>query len=97
MHFQFNTLCLLLAAKPTFSFNFLGIFGQPEPESLTKTRETDEEFLARYQVGCPVHKYDGVRMVSRKPEIMLIDGFLSEREADVLLNLACAPTTLRDV
>jgi hypothetical protein len=91
MRLQATALCFLLAAKPIVSFDtasLFGIFRKPEPQVVAKPPETYEEFLARYEDGCPVHRFNGVRMLSRKPDIILIDGFLSGREAEALLNLA---------
>ena len=97
MQLQLSAICLLLAAKPILSFNpsnLFGIFQQREPQISVRAPETYEEFLARYEDGCPVHKYDRVRIVSRRPEIMLIEGFLSEREAEAILNMAYAPVEI---
>jgi hypothetical protein len=43
---------------------------------------------AQYRNGCPVHKFKSVRQLSRKPDVMLIEGFLSQFEADYLLKIA---------
>jgi hypothetical protein len=37
---------------------------------------------------CPEHRYEGVKIVSRAPDIMLINGFMSQEEADALIRLA---------
>jgi len=90
---QLGAICLLLAAKPIVSFNPGNLFGisrQQEPQMVVQPPETYEEFLARYEDGCPVHKFGRVRILSHRPEIMLIDGFLSEREAEAILHLAYA-------
>jgi hypothetical protein len=38
--------------------------------------------------GCPKHRFTSVRHLSRRPDVTLIEGFLTEAEAQVLLNLA---------
>lgn len=44
--------------------------------------------------GCPAHKFKSVRHLSRAPDIMVIEGFLSSEEADALLELAYLPPSL---
>lgn len=57
---------------------------QPEPQ------ETVAPFnLAdNYRDSCPDHQFKSVRLVSRSPEIMIIDGFITEEEADALVHMA---------
>jgi hypothetical protein len=43
------------------------------------------EYMA---LGCPEHRFKSVRLLSRRPELIFIEGFLTEAEAQVLLNLA---------
>lgn len=43
---------------------------------------------AQYRNGCPVHKFKSVRQLSRKPDVMIIEGFLTQFEADYLLKIA---------
>lgn len=43
---------------------------------------------AQYRNGCPVHKFKSVRQLSRKPDVMVIEGFLTQFEADYLLKIA---------
>jgi hypothetical protein len=93
MRLRLNALCLLLTATPIFSFdpsNLFSIFKRPQQDVATPP-ETYEEFLSRYQDGCPVHKFAGVRIVSRRPEIILIDGFLTDHEAQALVTIAYSP------
>jgi hypothetical protein len=49
---------------------------------------TSLEALARqYGKGCPAHKFT-VKRLSRQPDMMLIEGFLTKAEADILVDLA---------
>jgi hypothetical protein len=83
MRVRLNALCLLLTATPILSFDtstLFSIFQKPQ-QAIAKPPETYEEFLARYEDACPVHKFTSVRIVSRRPEIILIDGFLTDHEA----------------
>jgi hypothetical protein len=40
-----------------------------------------------YRQGCPEHVFRSVIHVSRAPDIMIIEGFLTEAEADFLVQL----------
>jgi hypothetical protein len=93
MRLQLNALCLLLTATPILSFDTSSLFSifQKPQQDVAKPPETYEEFLARYEDGCPVHKFSGVRIVSRRPEIILIDGFLTDHEARALITIAYSP------
>ena len=55
-----------------------------------KPQETIAPFnLAdKYRDSCPDHQFKSVRLVSRSPEIILIDGFITEDEADALVKMA---------
>ena len=43
---------------------------------------------AKYEHGCPEHQFDSVKIVSRAPDIMVIEGFLTKFEAEHLMKLA---------
>jgi len=54
-------------------------------------KSTPLERLAReYRKGCPKHQYS-VKRLARVPDMMLIEGFLTKAEADVLVQLAYGP------
>ena len=42
----------------------------------------------KYENGCPVHQFTSVKIASRSPDIMVIEGFLTKFEADHLIKLA---------
>jgi hypothetical protein len=46
------------------------------------------DFAVEYLKQCPDHKFQSVRLVSRAPDIMLIEGFLTKDEANVLVSQA---------
>jgi hypothetical protein len=46
---------------------------------------------AKYRNGCPLHQFDSIKVLSRSPDIMVIEGFLSKFEADYLVRLAYLP------
>src|SRR5271170_64964 len=41
-----------------------------------------------YRRGCPAHHFESVKIVSRAPDIMLIEGFVTEAEAEFLVKTA---------
>jgi hypothetical protein len=41
-----------------------------------------------YRNGCPDHKFTSVRQLSRAPDVMIIEGFLTKFEADYLVDIA---------
>jgi len=47
-----------------------------------------ESLPPEYADGCPAHKYKSVRLLSRSPDLLFIEGFLSHFEAEYLLNIA---------
>jgi hypothetical protein len=51
-------------------------------------RTPAESFLAKYRDGCPPHYFSSVKIVSRAPDIIVIEGFLSKEEAEYLVNFA---------
>ena len=44
-----------------------------------------------YRRGCPAHQFESVKIVSRAPDIMLIEGFVTEAEAEFLVKTAYHP------
>ena|SRR5579859_1915769 len=46
---------------------------------------------AEYRKGCPSTPFTSVKLVSRSPEIILIEGFLSAAEAAFLMQVAYLP------
>jgi len=38
--------------------------------------------------GCPVHRFTSVKELSRKPHIVLIEGFLTPAEAEAIVRVA---------
>src|SRR5277367_1162684 len=51
----------------------------------------EEEFLAKYQNGCPAHQYSAVKIASRAPDIIVIENFVSKEEAEYLVKFAYNP------
>lgn len=52
---------------------------------------TQETFMSRYENGCPLHQFESIVQVSRVPNIMLIDGFITPEETEVILRVAYLP------
>jgi hypothetical protein len=49
---------------------------------------TVDNLAAEYRKGCPAHKFTSVRILSREPSMMLIEGFLTDVEAEFLVKIA---------
>ena len=47
-----------------------------------------DDLPPEYRNGCPAHKFKSVRHLSRAPDVILIEGFLTPFEADYLIKVA---------
>lgn len=61
---------------------------QQQTFEVHKTENSTPSLADQYRNGCPKHQFDSVRFISRSPEIILIDGFLTKAEADALVRIA---------
>lgn len=52
------------------------------------TALTFDEMVEKYRHGCPEHRYDSVKILSRAPDMMVIEGFLTKEEASYLVQFA---------
>jgi hypothetical protein len=43
---------------------------------------------AQYRKGCPEHQFTSVKLLSRAPDIFIIDGFVTNAEAEFLVKAA---------
>jgi hypothetical protein len=50
---------------------------------------------AQYRNGCPEHRFSSVKHLSRAPDIMVIEDFLTPAEAETLIRLAYHPCLFR--
>jgi hypothetical protein len=66
---------------PSIPFRF-----SPGADSCSGTKL--ECLAAKYREGCPLHRFDSVKRLSRVPDITIIEGFLTEDEAEVLVEIA---------
>ena len=57
----------------------------------SSSSSSEAAFLAKYANGCPVHQYSAVKIVSRAPDIMVIENFVTPEEADYLVKFAYPP------
>lgn len=57
----------------------------------SSSSSSEAAFLAKYANGCPVHQYSAVKIVSRSPDIMVIENFVTSEEADYLVKFAYPP------
>jgi len=63
-------------------------------EPMAKQPVTASNLADKYRDSCPDHQFNSIRLLSRSPEIMIIDGFLTEEEAQVLIHMAYLSTSL---
>ena len=88
-----SVIVLLSAFVAIISINPLGIVSTsislPKSELPLFERGSKLETLAkRYREGCPRHQFTSIKRLSRVPDMMLIEGFLTKDEADILVELA---------
>jgi len=57
-------------------------------KGVTRRGDSTADLIARYKNGCPNHQFASIKVVSRRPDIMLIEGFVTKEEADFLVKLA---------
>jgi hypothetical protein len=61
-----------------------------------KTAQDDvtiDSLAAIYRKGCPKHQFRSIQILSRSPDMMLIDGFMTEVEAEFLVRIAYIPSS----
>jgi hypothetical protein len=54
----------------------------PAPVVPPKISSIGERYL---RDGCPKHQFKSIRLAHRQPDIMIIEGFLTEEEANFLI------------
>lgn len=62
-----------------------------EPFTTSGFAPSVDNLAARYQKGCPTHRFESVKIVSRDPSIMIIEDFLTPEEVQTLINAAYFP------
>ena len=68
---------------PSISSNLGAYFDKSTPKVLGVERLAYE-----YRKGCPKHRFKSIQILSRNPDVVLIDGFLTKVEAQFLINAA---------
>src|SRR5271163_1724423 len=53
-----------------------------------QTHTSTADIAELYANGCPEHHFASVRQLSRSPDIMIIDGFITPEEAQILVKAA---------
>lgn len=66
---------------------FEGLYRPAEPEVEAGIVDPFAAFAATYREACPAHQFT-VKLLSRAPDIMIIEDFLTPREAEFLINVA---------
>jgi hypothetical protein len=73
-----------LSNSPVFA-RLNNLFKKPTGAS---TGLTQNEMIEKYRYGCPNHQFDSVKVLSRTPDMMVIEGFLTKDEANYLVQFA---------
>jgi hypothetical protein len=47
-----------------------------------------QDLAAEYRKGCPEHRFSSVKVLSRSPYAMVIEGFVTPAEAEFLVKAA---------
>src|SRR5579871_3666776 len=68
---------------PSISSNLGAYFDKSTPKLIGVERLAYE-----YRKGCPKHRFKSIQILSRNPDVVLIDGFLTKVEAQFLINAA---------
>jgi len=73
------TLYLILVGRPPSLF--------PIAPSAPK-QISAKDLAAEYRKGCPEHRFSSVKVLSREPYAMVIEGFVTPAEAEFLVKAA---------
>jgi hypothetical protein len=73
------TLCLVLVTSPPSFFSIA---------PLAPRQIRVQDLAAEYRKGCPEHRFSSVKVLSRSPYAMVIEGFVTPAEAEFLVKAA---------
>jgi len=91
-------LGILTALLAAFSVNQfvpgfdLHLLRQAFSNFTTHKASTPISLGTEYRNGCPEHRFSSVMHLSRAPDIILIEDFLSPAEAEILIRIAYGPS-----
>jgi hypothetical protein len=81
-----------LAVSPSAITSVLKRSTSFSPPIIFEAEDPFESLAEEYRTnGCPNHQFISVKRVSRIPDIVLIEGFLTKEEADFLVHAAYFP------
>jgi len=67
---------------------FTSVRGYFENLSNTQPEAGMKRLVQEYRKGCPNHRFKSTQLLSRDPDIVLIEGFLTQAEAQFLVKAA---------
>jgi hypothetical protein len=81
--------CIPLIFDKTFFLTSIHSFHSLQQE-VTKAplALTIDQLPAAYRKGCPRNSFTSLQLVSRVPKMILIEGFMTELEAEFLVRIA---------
>jgi prolyl 4-hydroxylase len=87
---EYVLLCIplyIFIGSPLLKVIAPSFFGSTGDATYQSFENTDALVFPDEGLSCPPHTYN-VRVLSREPLVVYIDGFLSEKEADHMINAA---------
>src|SRR5436305_15194347 len=81
-------LGLALVYIAPFIVNSATYLMSPAKSNPTKFASKWEDLGTQYRAGCPNHQFRWIQRLSRNPNVIIIDGFLTSDEASFLINAA---------
>ena len=71
------------------------LFQQSAQSPMEMTSQlTMDTISAEYRKGCPAHKYGSISLLSRSPQFIIIENFVTPIEAEFLIKTAYPPIPL---
>ena len=81
--------CIAFSFDKTLSLPLINSFQYFQQEVIRPPSAlTMDQLPAAYRNGCPKHRFTSVQLVSRVPKMILIEGFMTESEAEFLVRIA---------
>jgi hypothetical protein len=72
-----------------YSLSFPDLLKNVHKEPFKQSLElTVDNLAAEYRKGCPKHQFKSIQLVSREPQVMFIEGFVTKLEAEFLVKMA---------
>jgi hypothetical protein len=91
----FNVIAVVMCVA-SVALNIFSWHMPPNQDVAKPTTElTVHNIAAEYRKkGCPAFPFTSVQLISRNPDLILIEGFLTEAEATILIKAAYCPKVI---